>query len=156
MILLTGILSLIGFKLYNQSQNTGNLFAKVTYENVLIMMIDLETNAYQVYDTPYKDQINTGRANEGIFYVPGKVTTDMTALYAVDDYAKDHQIVGIKLQVQNDEIAVVYQESPRDLCELQGPSDSHLKPIVCLPNELVIDVYQNLSSDQFIPDAVLE
>ncbi|HPJ23529.1 MAG TPA: NusG domain II-containing protein, partial [Bacillota bacterium] len=86
----------------------------------------------------------------------GKVTTDMEALYLVDEYARDHQIVGIKLQVDNNAISVVYQESPKDLCELQGASDSHLEPIVCLPNELVIDIYTNLESDVFVPDSVLE
>jgi hypothetical protein len=27
---------------------------------------------------------------------------------------------------------------------------------VCLPNELVIDVYTNLEDDEFIPDSILE
>jgi len=154
--LLIGILSFIGFKLYENQTSTGNIYAKVTYDNVLILMINLETNEYFVYDSVYQDEVDTGRASEGIFYVPGKVTTDMEALYLVDEYARDHQIVGIKLQVDNNAISVVYQESPKDLCELQGASDSHLEPIVCLPNELVIDIYTNLESDVFVPDSVLE
>jgi len=154
--LFLGIASYAGFQIYENAQATGNLYAKITYQNTLIMMIDLETNEYIIYDTAYKDLIDTGRSVEGIFYVPGKVTTDMTLLYEVDTYAESNEIVGIKLQVSNNMISVVYQESPKDLCELQGPSDSHLVPIVCLPNELVIDIYTNLDSDQFVPDSVLE
>jgi len=119
-------------------------------------MIDLESLEYQVFNTVYKSQIITDRADEGIFYVPGKVTTDMEALYQVDEFARDNQIIGIKLLIENSKISVEYQESPRDICEFQAPTDSHLQPIVCLPNELIINVYTNLSSEQFVPDAILE
>jgi len=155
-ILLIGIGSLLGFKIYENSNRSGNSYARITYENELILMIDLESLEYQVFNTVYKDQIITDRADEGIFYVPGKVTTDMEALWQIDEYAKNNQITGIKLLIENSKISVEYQESPRDICEFQAPTDSHLQPIVCLPNELVIDVYTNLSSEQFVPDAILE
>ncbi len=119
-------------------------------------MINLENDQYKVYDTEYKNQVITARSNEGIFYVPGDVTKDMQPLYETDSFAKENQIVGIKLKVENGEISVVYQESPKDICQLQGPSDSALEPIVCLPNELVINVYTNLDENQFTPDSILE
>lgn len=155
-ILLLGIALLIGFKLYEDASSSGNVYAKISYDNELILMIDLETLEYHIYDTVYKDQVIVDRYNEGIFYVPGKVTSEMDALYDVDDFARQNEIVGIKLLVENQKISVVYQESPRDLCQFQAPTDSHLRPIVCLPNALVIDVYTDLSSDQFVPDSVLE
>ncbi len=155
-ILLIGLLSLIGFNILENQNSTGNAYAKITYENELILMVDLETLEYIVYDTPYKDNIYTDRASEGIFYVPGKVTSDMEVLYLTDDYARLNGIVGIKLLVEDQKISVVYQESPKDLCELQSPTNSHLRPIVCLPNELVIDVFTDMNQDEFIPDSVLE
>lgn len=155
-LFMVGIFSLIGIKLYENYSATGNVYAKVFYQDELILMIDLQSNEYTVYNTVYKDMIDTGRSSEGIFYVPGTVTTNMEALYEVDDYAKDKQLIGIKLQVIDGAIAVVYQESPKDVCELQGYTSSSLQPLVCLPNELVIDIYTNLESDQFIPDAILE
>lgn len=118
-------------------------------------MIDLNTNEYKVYNTIYKNNINVSRADEGIYYVPGEITSNMEALYQIDSYARENQIVGIKLQVINHKISVVYQESPKNICELQEPTDSHLMPIVCLPNELVIDVFTNLTSDQFEPDIIM-
>ncbi len=119
-------------------------------------MVDLDSLEYVVYDTDYKNLIYVDLASEGIFYVPGTVTTDMTNLYLIDSYAEDQNIQGIKLLVEDGYIQVAYQESPQDICELQNPTNSSLQPLVCLPNELVINIYTNLSGDQFIPDSVLE
>lgn len=156
MVLFIGLASLVAFNIYESASSSGNVYAKITYESELILMIDLDTLEYNVYDTIYADQVNTDRASEGIFYVPGKVTTDMSELYEVDDFAQANEIVGIKILVEDGKISVVYQESPQDLCQLQAPTDSLLIPIVCLPNELVIDVFTNLDSEQFVPDSVLE
>ena len=155
-VFLLGVLSLVIFTLIENARSTGNVFAKVTYRNELILMIDLETKNYTVFDTEYKDQVITDLAVDGIFYVPGLITTDMSLLYETDEFARDNQIVGIKLLVENQKISVVYQESPTDLCQYQPPTDSHLRPIVCLPNELVIDVFTNLEESEFQPDSVLE
>lgn len=140
----------------DQNQSTGELYAKVFYKDQLILMIDLKTNDYILYNTPYKDQIDVGLADEGVFYVPGTTTIRMNDLYAVDAYARDHAVVGIKLLVEGEKIRVAYQESPRDYCELQPPTDSRLRPLICLPNELVVSVYTNMESGEFIPDTVLE
>ena len=146
----------MGFKVIENINKTDNIYAKVVYHNNLILMIDLKSMEYTVYDTEYKDQVITVRADEGIFYVPGLVTTDMEGLYEADDFARLNNIVGIKLEVKDQKISVLYQESPRDFCQLQPPTNSHLRPIVCLPNELVIDIYTNMNNDEFIPDSVLE
>jgi hypothetical protein len=140
----------------DQRQATGELYAKVFYKDQLILMIDLKTNDYILYNTPYQDQIDVGLAEEGVFYVPGTTTIQMNDLYAVDFYARDRGIVGIKLLVEGAKIRVAYQESPRDYCELQPPTDSRLRPLICLPNELVVSVYTNMESGEFIPDTVLE
>ncbi|MGD9762026.1 MAG: NusG domain II-containing protein [Candidatus Izemoplasmatales bacterium] len=119
-------------------------------------MINLKTNDYKVYNTEYKELVHVERALEGIFYVPGKTTTEMTELYLEDEYAKENEIVGIKIVVEDEKISVAYQESPKDLCQFQNPTSSPLVPIVCLPNELVINVYTDIESNQFIPDSILE
>lgn len=137
-------------------QSTGELYAKVFYKDQLVLMIDLKTNDFVLYDTLYKDQIHVGLAQNGVFYVPGTTTIRMNDLYAVDSYARDNAIIGIKLLVEGEKIRVAYQESPRDYCELQPPTDSRLRPLICLPNELVVSVYTNMKSDEFIPDTVLE
>jgi len=154
-LIVISVASLLFFRLQESTNASGNLYAKIFYQNELILMIDMKTNDYIIYDTQYQGQIDASRHEEGIYYVPGSVTSDMTELYAVDDYALAQQIVGIKLLVQDEKISVVYQESPRDLCQLQAPTNSSLRPIVCLPNELVINVFTDLSASDFIPDAVM-
>ncbi len=146
----------IVFNVLQKVNDTGNTYAKVVYQNEVILMINLENNEYKIYDTEYKNLIHTEKADEGIFYVPGKTTVEMSELYETDDYARENNIVGIKIIVEEQKISVAYQESPKDLCQLQKPTSSPLMPIVCLPNELVINVYTDIESDQFIPDSILE
>ncbi len=156
MILLFALLSGLAFKIIEKINDTGNTYAKIVYQNEVILMINLKNNEYHVYDTIYKEQVHVARAQEGIYYVPGKTTTEMTELYVTDEYAETNQIVGIKVVVADEKISVAYQESPKDLCQFQKPTSSPLVPIVCLPNELVINVYTDIESDQFIPDSILE
>lgn len=156
-LLFIGLLSLLGFKLYESNRATGNLYAKIFYQETLILMVDLQTYDYTVYQSPYRNQIDTGRAEEGIFYVPGYIMTEaeMAELWEIDPYAKTNEIVGIKLKIEDEKISVDYQVSPKDLCELQPPTNSSLQPIVCLPNQLVINVMTDMTSDEFIPDAII-
>lgn len=156
MILLIALISGLAFRIIENVRSTGNVYAKIVYQNEIILMINLENNDYHIYDTIYKNQINVALANQGVFYVPGKTTVDMTELYETDIFARDNQIVGIKVIVEDGKISVAYQESPKDLCEFQRPTSSPLMPIVCLPNELVINVYTDMQTDQFIPDSILE
>ena len=154
--MLFALLSGLAFKIIEKINDTGNTYAKIVYQNEVILMINLKNNEYHVYDTIYKEQVHVARAQEGIYYVPGKTTTEMTELYVTDEYAETNQIVGIKVVVADQKISVAYQESPKDLCQFQKPTSSPLVPIVCLPNELVINVYTDIESDQFIPDSILE
>ncbi|HQN74698.1 MAG TPA: NusG domain II-containing protein [Bacillota bacterium] len=154
--MLFALLSGLAFKIIEKINDTGNTYAKIVYQNEVILMINLKNNEYHVYDTIYKEQVHVARAQEGIYYVPGKTTTEMTELYVTDEYAETNQIVGIKVVVADEKISVAYQESPKDLCQFQKPTSSPLVPIVCLPNELVINVYTDIESDQFIPDSILE
>ncbi|MBU1145073.1 MAG: NusG domain II-containing protein [Firmicutes bacterium] len=146
----------MGFKKIEQVNSTGNLYAKITYQDELILMIDLESLDYIIYDTVYKDDINATLSSQGIFYVPGTTSTDMQDLYITDEFARDNEIKGIKILVENEKISVVYQESPKDICQLQKPTNSSLEPLVCLPNELFIQVFTNMASEEFILDAVVE
>ncbi len=146
-MLVLGLAALLGFWLYERANDAGTAFAQVFYQDELILKIDLESREYQLYDTVYRDRVNVDYAAEGIFYVPGTTTTEA---------GDDRGIVGIKLLVENGKISVAYQESPKDICEYQAPTDSSLFPLVCLPNELVITIQTNLAPDQFVPDVVME
>jgi hypothetical protein len=145
--LLLGLLALLGFTLADRLNATGYAYAQVFYKDELILMIDLDTTSYTLYETPYKDRVNVDFADEGIFYVPGTIT---------DGAADEHGVVGIKLAVVDGKISVVYQESPKDICAYQEPTDSALEPLVCLPNELVVTVRTDIDAGEFVPDVVME
>lgn len=150
-VLILGVGALLGVRWFEASRETGETFAKVYYRDELILLIDLSTCEYHVYDTPYADLVITDYAAEGIFYVPGTTT--------VDPDPEDDRIslprVRLEVDTEAASITVAYQESPRNVCELQGASDSSLKPLVCLPNELVVTVITNETSGQFVLDGEL-
>lgn len=151
-ILSTGILTFI-----ERINSTGESFAQITYAGQPLIEINLnDPEEFHVYNTEYKDQVIVDRATEGIFYVPGETTKDMQALYEEDTFAKDNQIQGIKVQVKDGKISVLYQESPRDLCQLEPPTNSSLDPIVCLPNKVVIKIITSAEniSDIYIDDVL--
>jgi hypothetical protein len=150
-LLLLGVAALIGINLYQKSQATGEAYAKVFYKDELILKIDLHSYEYIVYNTDYRDQVIVTYASDGLFYVPGTTTTN------VDPEDGNITVPRVKLAVDKNKasIEVIYQESPRDICELQGSSNTSLKPLVCLPNELVITVVTDETSESFIPDGVL-
>jgi|APMed6443717190_1056831.scaffolds.fasta_scaffold288417_2 hypothetical protein len=150
-LLLVGVAALIGIRWYEASQRTGEAFAKVFYKDEMILQINLHTCEYIVYDTPYADQIIVQYASEGFFYVPGTTTTHVDP----EDENVDVPLVKLAVDTGAGSIEVVYQESPRDICELQGASDSSLQPIVCLPNELVITVITDDTGEYFVPDGEL-
>ncbi|MCF7924729.1 MAG: NusG domain II-containing protein [Candidatus Izimaplasma sp.] len=156
-ILLAAISSTGVLKLVDTIRSTGETFAQVTYSGEPIIKINLkDPEEFVVYETEHKDDIYTQRADEGIFYVPGETTLDMDDLYLEDDFARENNIVGIKLLVKDGKISVLYQESPRDLCQLEPPTSSSLRPIVCLPNKVVIKIITSESTDDFNPDSSLE
>lgn len=47
----------------------------------------------------------------------------------------------IVMEVSNNKIRVVEENSPKHLCSLQGYSDS--SPIICLPNKIIIKIVNN-------------
>lgn len=150
-LLFIGLAALFGIRWYANSQSTGEAFAKIYYKDQMILLIDLHTCEYVLYNTPYRDQVIVAFSDEGMFYVPGTATLNPDPEDGNIDVAR----VALRVNKEAGSIEVVYQESPRDICELQGASDSSLKPLVCLPNELVITVVTDQTQDRFIPDGVI-
>jgi hypothetical protein len=149
--LLIGLGALLGIRLHEAATATGDAFAKVFYRDELILAIDLHTCEYIVYDTAYADLVIVAFAGDGLFYVPGTTTTNVDPLDGNIDVPR----VKLVVDTAKASIEVAYQESPRDICELQGSSASSFKPLVCLPNELVVTVVTDETSADFVPDGVI-
>ena len=56
------------------------------------------------------------------------------------EYVVSGQLGDVILEVQNGKIRVKEENSPRHLCSLQGYTNSSSKPIICLPNKIIIKV----------------
>lgn len=46
----------------------------------------------------------------------------------------------VTVEVKNQKVAVIEETSPQHLCSLQGFVNSVLTPIICLPNEMIIEI----------------
>ncbi|MEG0569087.1 MAG: NusG domain II-containing protein [Erysipelotrichales bacterium] len=54
----------------------------------------------------------------------------------------------VKIEAKNGKVRVVDETSRRNLCSIQGWSDSTTNPIVCLPNDLYIKIEKQDTSDE--------
>lgn len=46
----------------------------------------------------------------------------------------------VTVEVRDNKVAVIEETSPQNLCSLQGFVSSVLTPIICLPNEMIIQI----------------
>lgn len=61
--------------------------------------------------------------------------------YKVDGYLGD-----VLLEVNDKKIRVKEEISPKNLCSKQGYTDSSNKPLICLPNKIIVKVIDDESS----------
>lgn len=56
------------------------------------------------------------------------------------EYEVDGYLGKVVIEVKDKKIRVKEETSPKHLCSKEGYTDSNLKPIICLPNKIVIKV----------------
>lgn len=54
----------------------------------------------------------------------------------------------VVVEVKDHRVAVIKETSPQNLCSLQGFVDSVLTPIICLPNELIIEIHGGQTTNE--------
>ena len=108
-----------------------NGVAIVIYQNQPILEVNLGSEDYRILRPEHVLQINL---NEGLFTVTGTLGP-------------------IVLQRENQTIRVISQTSPENICEIQGATNSPLKPLTCLPNELIVRIER--APDENDEDAIL-
>ncbi len=69
------------------------------------------------------------------------------------DRNNDHFVVEgvlgpVTIERANGMVRVIDETSPQNICQFQGATNSRLKPLTCLPNEVII----RIESDQFNED----
>lgn len=118
-VLLISLIMYVIFVLINSNQS--NLNADVLINDELVITIDLKDNSHIIYDDSYISCIDD-------------------TLYTFNGTNGD-----VVLEVKNSKIRVVSENSPYHICSKQGYTDSSLKPLTCLPNNLVVVINSNYS-----------
>ena len=105
--------------------------AIVIYQNQPILEVSLGSEDYRIIRPQHVLQVSK---DEGLFTVTGTLGP-------------------IVLLRENQTIRVISQTSPENICEIQGATNSPLKPLTCLPNELIVRIERAPEDDE--EDAIL-
>jgi len=106
--------------------------AIVYYNNSKILEIELIDGSYKIYDD---ERVISIDEDEYIYHVEGS-----------NPY-------GVKIEYLDNRVRVIDEESPKNICQAQGWSNSPLSPITCLPNNIIIIIKAKVE-DTNLPDDV--
>lgn len=115
-VILISIISYGILKLVINNTSTEDGIATVMYLDHPILEIFLEDGSYKIIDERYVKTID----NDNFTYTVTGTNGDVVIQY------KDFRV------------RVIDEISPQNICQAQGWSSSPLRPITCLPNNLVI------------------
>jgi hypothetical protein len=127
------VLSAVSFLFVSSLQRRGaqaDGIALVIYQNQTILTIELATSAYTIVQPDH------------VFSVDGDVFVVRGTLGPVT--IERHEGV----------VRIIDETSPQNICQLQGSTNSTLKPLTCLPNDLVIRIESNTFNEDD-EDAIL-
>jgi len=125
-IFVVALISFITLQVFQSRSALDDGLAVVTYQNREILHIDLKDGSYTVLDSDGVIEIK----EEDYLYIVHGDNGPVTILY------------------QNHKVSVIDEESPRNICQYQGETNSPLRPLTCLPNDVVILI----RSQVFDPD----
>lgn len=93
--------------------------------SIIVLFVNQANNSHKVAQIYYKSEL----------------------VHTLDLNKKERQVYKVeatnglvKIEAKDGKVRVVQENSPRNLCSIQGWSDSSLRPIVCLPNNLYIKI----------------
>jgi hypothetical protein len=105
--------------------------AVVYYNNSPILSISLEDGSYDI--------VNNDRVIE------------------IDESASTYTVLGtngdVVIEYGDNKVRVIDEISPRNICQIQGWSNSPLSPITCLPNNIIIIIESKQPNDD-LPDDI--
>jgi len=100
--------------------------AIVRYRGVEILYIHLEDGSYTILDD--------------------------TAVITIDEEEMTYTVQGnlgnVVIQYRDHKVSVIDETSPQNICQNQGETNSPLRPLTCLPNDVVVSI----QSSEFDPD----
>lgn len=124
------LISLLSYFILQVTVNNTSLpdgIAKVVYLNEIILEIDLADGEYRIKD----DSL-------------GIIVDEDNFLFTIPDTNGTNDLV---IEYKDNYVRVKEETSPRNICSKQSWSNSPLKPLTCLPNNLVIIIVEPPTSD---------
>nr|MCR5740877.1 NusG domain II-containing protein [Gammaproteobacteria bacterium] len=129
------VASLTTFIVFKSYKNKDNSLAHITYNNELIMSINLdEPTKFKVYDNgeTYKGVSKDGSSYLFTYYVYNK---DEKAYY------------NLVVEVIDSKIRIKEETSSKHICSKMGYISNKYESLVCLPNSFVITI-ENLNNQE--------
>jgi len=115
-VLLISVISYGVLKVVLDRSSTADGIATVMYLDNPILEIFLEDGSYKVIDDEFVKSIDTSKLTYTVTGTNGDVV----------------------IQYKDFKVRVIDEISPQNICQAQGWSSSPLRPITCLPNNVVI------------------
>jgi hypothetical protein len=125
--------ALTSFLIFKEVTNDSALIdgiATVYFNDERILEIELEDGGYTVYNDSRVLNIDS-QAN--VFHVLGS-----------NPY-------GVYIEYKENRVRVIDEQSPKNICQTQGWTNSPLSPLTCLPNNIIIIVE---ADDDSLPDDI--
>lgn len=122
LIIILSVLAITGYFVMSyitNASNTSDGTANVYYNDSLILRIYLEDGDYDIVDQSYVETISIDDEDGYFYQVSGK-----------------NGIVVI--EYLNNQVRVVEETSPKNICQYQGLTSSPLYPLTCLPNKIIV------------------
>lgn len=95
---------------------------------------------------------NVNSKKEVVVYVKNKEVLRVDLL-TDKNYVVDGTLGEVDIEVKDGKVRVEKETSPYHLCSIQGWSDSSVKPIICLPNDVWVKL-ENVNDEEL--DAVVQ
>lgn len=117
---IVAIISVAIVQILQSRQSLDDGIAIVTYQNREVLRIDLEDGSSEVI---LSEHVISADDEAGVYVVEGDLG-DVTIHYDGADHT----------------VYVEDETSPQNICQKQGKTNTPLKPLTCLPNEVVIRI----------------
>jgi hypothetical protein len=130
-LLVVATLSFFIFRNITEASELVDGNAVVYYNNSPILTISLEDGSYNI--------VNNDR------------------VVAIDESNNTYTVLGtngdVVIEYGENKVRVIDEISPRNICQIQGWSNSPLSPITCLPNNIIIIIESKQPNDD-LPDDI--
>lgn len=91
-------------------------------------------------------RVNKKDGNTALVYYEDRVIMTLD-LNINKEYTVKGYLGNVVIEVKDKKVRVKDEVSPKHLCSKEGYTDSSLKPIICLPNKIIIKIVNNEEID---------